>query len=144
MNKDYFDELMPVAFAGMKGDMGFDRVESHPSAAEIPFGVVVGMNGDGRVEKGKATRAIGIALHSHAVTGNGYKQYEAVSVMTRGLAWALAKESDASAVGQPVKFGADGEIDSSAGDTLPNAMVRDVRMADGKRLVLVELHAPTV
>lgn len=143
MNRNYYAEMMQPAFAGMKADMGFDRVESHPAGGAIPFGVVVGVDAEGKVTAGKSTRAIGVALHSHAVTGDGYDAKDSVSVMTRGLVWAKAGESDASEAGHTVKFNAAGEVDSTASDTLANAMVRDVFVGQGGRIALIELHAPT-
>lgn len=140
MNKSYYQDIMQPAFAGMKADAGFDRVETYPSAAEIPFGVVVGADAEGKITAGKSNRAVGIAVHSHAVTG--YPAQSPVSVMTRGLVWARCGASDASDAGGAVKFNAQGEIDSTASDTLAHALVRDIAVADGVRLACVELHSP--
>lgn len=142
MNKHYYQDIMPPAFAGMKADAGFDRVETYPSAAEIPFGTVVGADESGAVSAGQTRRPLGIALHSHAVTGDAYPAKTPVSVMTRGVAWARCGASDASEAGGVVKFNAQGEIDSTASNTLKNAQIREIAVANGVRLACVELHSP--
>lgn len=140
-----YEDILKPCFAGMKADSGDDRVETFPAAAAIPFGAIVGVKANGTIEKGKQTRAIGVAVHSHAVANKegGYVQYDAVSVMSRGLVWALAATADASQVYDAVKFNANGEVDSTASETLKGALVRDVKIVNGKRIILVECHAPT-
>lgn len=140
MNKDYYTDLMAPAFAGMKADMGFDRVESYPAAVQIAFGTVAAVDGEGRLNLAGNGTAVGIALHSHAVAGGAYMPKDTVSVMTRGLVWARAVEQDASQTGGAVKFDANGFIDSRAGGVLTNARVREKH----GNLVLVELHSPQV
>lgn len=137
-----YDDVMKPCFAGMKADSGFDRVETFPASEAIPFGAVVGVKTDGTIAVGKQERALGIAVHSHTVMG-GYKQYDAVSVMSHGLVWALAAQADVSKPYDAVKFNAKGEIDSTASDTLAGALVRDVKTVDDVKLVLVECGAPT-
>lgn len=137
-----YEEMMDKAFAGMKADSGEDRVETWSAAASIPFGVIVGMDAQKRLVTGKGTRVLGIALHSHAVTGDGYVQYDPVSVMTRGLAWVKCAAGDTSATNSYVKFNAQGEILNSAADQykIEQAIVRDtITTADGK-LALIELR----
>lgn len=116
----FYDALQPVAFVGMKVDTMNDNVESWPADSEILFGCVCTF-GDGGVG-GRGTRKVssannppgpiaGIALHDHVIGafGPGYKQYDAVSVLTRGRVWAAVDESGAATVqeGEPVAFMAD-------------------------------------
>ena len=83
----YEDQMNP-AFAGMKADAGFDRVETYPVAADgLVYGVVVGRDASGKAVAGKGVAAVGISVHSH-VPLVPLKQGDAVSVMTRGLIWA--------------------------------------------------------
>lgn len=138
----YEDQMNP-AFAGMKADAGFDRVESYPVAADgLVYGVVVGRDANGKAVAGKGAAAMGISVHSH-VPLEPLKQGDAVSVMTRGLIWARVADGKTVAGYEAVKFNAKGELDNTATDTLKNAVVRSVRTVDGKTLALVELHAPT-
>ena len=87
-----FDE----AFAGMKGDLRPDTVESYLAEGAIDFGlgVVAGTDIDRQVKiialVGDTFR--GIALHQHVsqtiTTGIAqYKDKEAVSVLRKGVAW---------------------------------------------------------
>lgn len=135
---------MDKAQAGMKADAGFDRVESFPAAAAIGFGHVVGVNADGAVVQGAGTRFAGIALHTHTKI-DGYKQYDDVSVLTRGLAWCPVVSAGTATDGGAVKINAAGEVqDADAGTALPNAVFRSgaETMGDGTVLALVELAHP--
>lgn len=135
---------MNPAFAGMKADMGDDRVETFAAAADIQFGAVVGAKDDGTVETGKQSRAVGIAVHSHGCGAN-YAAGDAVSVMTHGHVWALCADADDSKPYAAAKFNAQGEIDSTASDELKGAVVRDVKtLSDGKKIALIECHSPLV
>lgn len=138
-----YENQMNPAFAGMKADAGFDRVESYAAAADgLRYGVVVGRDAQGRAVVGKGEAALGISVHSHTPV-EPLKQGDAVSVMTRGLVWARVAAGKTAAEYEAVKFNAQGELDNTAADTLTNAAVRAIRMFDGKTLALVELHAPT-
>lgn len=137
-----YQNQMNPAFAGMKADLGDDRVETFAAAAEIPFGAVVGLTSDGSIERGQQNGAVGIAVHSHAC-GTQYAAGDAVSVMTRGHVWALCADADRSQPYDAAKFNAQGEIDSTASDELKGAVVRDVKtLPNGKKIALVECHAP--
>ncbi|QDP46001.1 MAG: hypothetical protein Unbinned4052contig1001_1 [Prokaryotic dsDNA virus sp.] len=136
---------MDKARAGMKADAGFDRVESFPAAADVRFGHVVGVDADGAVIEGAATRIAGVALHTHTKVDN-YAQYDDVSVMTRGLVWCVVVDAGSVTDGGAVEFNAAGEVqDASAGTAYPNAVFRSgaETMGDGTVLALVELHSPT-
>lgn len=137
-----YDDYQMQAVAGMKADSGFDRVETLPAKADIAFGAVVGFDA-GKGVAGKGERAVGIALHTHTHI-KAYQQYDAVSVMTRGLVWAKVADGKTVAQGEAVKFDANGLLDNTASDELPNALVRGTPIfADGSKIVLIELHAPT-
>lgn len=140
-----YDNYMNPAFAGMKADSGFDRVESYPVAADgLQSGVVVGKDAKGAVVAGKGTKtAIGVVIHSHTQI-EPYKQGDCVSVMTRGLCWARIATGKTAAAGDPVKFDANGLLDGTAANVLTNAIIRDVKDVNGEKIACVELHAPTV
>lgn len=133
-----------VAFAGMKADAGFDRVESFPAAGNIGFGCVCGVNASNQVVAGAGTRIAGIALHSHTIRDQ-YTQYDEVSVMTRGLVWAPVVDGGAVTDGGPVQFDSTGAVGDAAGTVYPNAVFRGdaVTRNDGVVIACVELHSPT-
>lgn len=139
---------MDRAFAGMKADAGFDRVESYPVASAIDFGAVCGTNADGLLVAGAGTQVRGVALHSHTITGGAYKQYDAASVMRRGLVWCAVLAGEAIVEDTGVKFDAAGLAVANAsttGTALPNAVYRSGPVTvEGGTIALVELHAPTV
>jgi len=91
-----YDRNSEIAFAGMKTDAGFDRVESYLAEGAIPFGngVVKGTDLD-QVKNAAAPGDIfrGFAVHKHkepsAVGANDaeYVDEEAVSVLTQGVIW---------------------------------------------------------
>lgn len=135
---------MDKARAGMKGDAGFDRVESFPAAAAVRFGHVVGVNADGAVVEGAGTRFAGIALHTHTKI-DGYAQYDDVSVLARGQAWCPVVSAGSVTEGGAVEINAAGEVqDASAGTALPNAVFRSeaVTLTDGTVIACVELAHP--
>ena len=139
-----YDDQMDVAFAGMKADSGFDRVESYAVAADgLTAGVIVGIDANGAVVAGKGTKAVGVVIHSHTPL-IPYKQGDCVSVMTRGLCWVKVAAGKTVAKGEAVKFNAAGLLDNSAADSLKNAVIRDVKSVAGGKIACVELHAPTV
>lgn len=135
-----YDDYLDPAFAGMKADSGFDRVESYAVAADgLTAGVIVGVDANGAAVAGKGTKAVGVVIHSHTPL-IPYKQGDCVSVMTRGLCWVKVAAGKTVAKGEAVKFNAVGLLDNAATDSLKNAVIRDVK---GK-IACVELHAPTV
>lgn len=140
-----YDNYMNPAFAGMKADSGFDRVESGAVAADgLQSGVIVGKDAKGLIVAGKGAKAaIGVTIHSHAQL-EPYKQGDCVSVMTRGLCWARVATGKTAAAGEAVKFDANGLIDNAAANTLTNATIRDVKEVGGEKIACVELHTPTV
>ena len=140
-----YDNYMNPAFAGMKADSGFDRVESGAVAADgLQSGVIVGKDAKGLIVASKGVKAaIGVTIHSHAQL-EPYKQGDCASVMTRGLCWARVATGKAAAAGEAVKFDANGLIDNTAANTLTNATIRDVKEVSGEKIACVELHTPTV
>lgn len=140
-----YDNYINPAFAGMKADSGFDRVESGAVAADgLQSGVIVGNDAKGLIVAGKGVKAaIGVTIHSHAQL-EPYKQGDCVSVMTRGLCWARVATGKTAAAGEAVKFDANGLIDNTADNTLTNATIRDVKEVGGEKIACVELHTPTV
>lgn len=134
---------MQKAFAGMKADAGFDRVESFCAAGATGFGLVIGVDAEGRAVPGGGTRLAGLSLHDHTKLG-GYKQYDMISTLTKGLAWAQVTDGGAVTNGGPVQFAANGTVGDAAGAALPNAVFRSDAEAlnDGTVIACVELAAP--
>lgn len=136
-----------AAFAGMKADAGFDRVESFPvGAAGAGFGRVVGTDATGKLVNGPGTKVRGIAVHSHVGANGaaGYAQFDCASTMTRGLIWAAVTAAGAVTDGGPVKFAADGTVGDAGANTLNNAVFRSgaATLSDGSKVAIVELHNP--
>ena len=132
-----------IAFAGMKADLGDDRVESFAAAGNIPFGVVV-TDTNGVLAIGGS--GAGITVHSHNVAGSAYKQYDCVGVMVHGNIWAKVKTGEIVAVGA-VKFNTTtGEIVAAATVTgaaaLANAKVRNVQTVAGGVIAEIQLDNP--
>ncbi|WP_252108985.1 MULTISPECIES: hypothetical protein [unclassified Halomonas] len=134
---------MQKAFAGMKADAGFDRVESFCAAGDIGFGLVIGVGADGNVAPGGGTRLAGLALHDHTKLG-GYSQYDMVSTLTKGLAWAQVTDEGAVTNGGAVQYAADGTVGDASGTALPNAVFRSEAetLQDGTVIAKIELAAP--
>lgn len=132
------------AFAGLKADAGFDRVESRPAAGNIGFGCVCGVNADGAVVAGAGNNIAGISLHSHTIRDQ-YTQYDMVSTMTRGLVWCQVADGQAVTDRGAVQFNATGQVGDAAGTAYPNAVFRGEAYTrnDGIVLACVELHSPT-
>lgn len=135
-----YDQLQQKAFAGMKGDSRYDLVETFAAEAEIPFGVVITQGTKANQAKLGGIKPIGIALHSHAVVG-GYAKFDAVSVLRKGVAWCVVKDSEAITAGSAVSFDpASGKV-AKTGTALPNATFKTAVVDCGKygKLALVEL-----
>lgn len=138
-----YDDRQAVAFAGMKGDSGYDRVETFAAETAIPFGTIVTVGTKPTQAKLGGSVVVGIALHSHAVVEQ-YAKFDAVSVLTRGLAWCAVSGDETVTERDDVKFDpATGAVSDSASTALPNAIFRSgvVTTPFGK-IALVELHAP--
>lgn len=150
----------PEAFAGMKVDSGFDRVESFTvqPAAGIRFGLAVKPGTDkvreiDIVSSGATIR--GITLHQHVekalVTGVAlYKEEETADVIRQGVVWmpisGTAPVVDA-AVYAMVDTGADaGYAAAAAGANnvlIPTAVCRKLSTdPDGNAICAVEINLP--
>lgn len=137
---------MTPAFPGMKADTGYDRIETVAAAADIPFGVVVGLDDGFNGAPGAGTKgARGISLHSHTVVTGKYLQYDAVSVMRRGSVWAQVEAGQACTQEGPVKFNAAGLVSDAGTTALTNATFKSAAIDAGDYglIVMVELHDPT-
>lgn len=100
-----YGSAIPVAFAGMKGDLTPDYVRSYANgeaSAEIPFGVAVaaGSADDTAILPASAgARLLGIVLHAHnyALTSElgttGLKPKVTMNVLVRGTAWVTVEEA---------------------------------------------------
>lgn len=143
-----YDDRQDVAFSGMKADSRFDTVETLAAETDIPFGVVVTVGTKPTQGKLGGTKAVGIALHTHTkVIGAGYAKFDAVSVLTRGVAWCKVKGEEAVTERGAVQYdAATGSVSDSAGTALTNAVFRSgvVTTKDNTKIALVELHAPQV
>lgn len=135
-----YDQLQQKAFAGMKGDSRYDLVESFAAENEIPFGSVVTQGSRAEQVKLGGAKAVGIALHSHTIVG-GYVQFDAVSVLRKGVAWCVVKEGETVTNGSAVNFDpVSGKVGKS-GTALPNATFKSDVVDCGQygKLALVEL-----
>ncbi|MCQ9124353.1 structural cement protein Gp24 [Rodentibacter caecimuris] len=135
-----YDQLQQKAFAGMKGDSRYDLVESFAAENEIPFGAVVTQGTTTNQVKLGGTSPLGIALHSHAVIG-GYVQFDAVSVLRKGVAWCVVKDGEAVTAGGAVNFDPVSGKVANTGTALPNATFKSDAVDCGKygKFALVEL-----
>ena len=91
-----------VAFAGMKADSGFDRVNSGIGEGTIPFGhgLIAGTNTETQVKNADVAGVFrGISVHKHrepsAVGANDaeYAGEEMVSALTQGRIWCAVETS---------------------------------------------------
>lgn len=143
-----YDDRHDVAFAGMKGDSRFDTVETFAAETDIPFGAVVTVGTKPNQAKLGGSKAVGIALHTHTKAMNTtYTKFDAVSVLTRGVAWCKVKGEETITERGAVQFDvATGEVSDSAGTALTNAIFRSgvIATKDGSKIALVELHAPQI
>lgn len=100
------------AFAGMKADVGFDRVESFLAEGSIEFGVGVigGTTAGEQVKTADAVaRLLGISLHIHkepsapGLNDAKYNDKDSVSVLTQGQVWMPVETSNQGtiAIGDP-------------------------------------------
>ena len=108
-----YANYMAPAFIGMKADSMDDNVDTFAASAAIGVGVAVQRTAAGAitVKAGAVSSAlcVGIALHDHIVGYNGgYRQFDAVSVLTRGRVWAdvsvMAGSAASIAFGNDVAF----------------------------------------
>ena len=108
MSGSPYANYMAPAFIGMKADSMDDNVDTFPASALINVGVAVQRTAAGAatIKPGAASAAlcVGVALHDHIIGYNGgYRQYDAVSVLTRGRAWVAVMMLLVSLMGQQLK-----------------------------------------
>lgn len=159
MSQTSYSLDQPEAFAGMKGDAGFDRVESYSAEGGIRFGIALapGTNIEDQVKVPVTGNNIkGISLHQHVPkelgTGTAeYKDTETVSVMRQGLVWMRTATTNSLAIGGPVyanidAAGEEGFAIDVAGTNnilIPTAQVRKLSVdPDGIEIALVEVNIP--
>jgi len=142
----------PVAFAGMKADSGFDRVESALAEGAIPFGhgVIRGTEDD-QVKNSDAVALFqGISLHKHkepsgiGLEDAAYKDTDSVSVMTQGAVWCPIEDSNAPSVDDDVYInvaigGAElGKVtDVSAGNIATGGVFKQIDSVNKLALVII-------
>lgn len=139
----FYDNIMPAAFAGMKADSRFDHVETSAAGEAIPCGVFVKVDDKGVATVANTTSGysiFGVALHTHTQI-DGYQKGDAVNVLRQGAAWVKCAAGDNSVINSTANLNANGEIDSSGGvsfTTSDNWIIRDIRTANGVKLAKVE------
>jgi len=159
-----------VAFPGMLADSMFKRTVSRAVGSETPIlpGVFVAEDVDGKVfPMGTAdTVYSGVAQHDHTLVGRPnilaggavgtnrvtpvWQQTEPMSVLQRGAIWVLLATGATLTNNQPVSVLTSGAqtgyaIQGGAANSsvVPNAQTRSkpFTLADGRRIIQVELHA---
>lgn len=113
------------AFAGMKGDSGDDRVESHLAGEDLPFGVFVAQDPTtGKIfipKDGGTGTVLGVTVHSHGVTSDGYKKGDTVSVMVQGAIWVRADETPSGKANWAERIGQTAQVAHGTGEISGNA-----------------------
>lgn len=162
MSQDAYNIDQPVAFAGLKGDASYDRVETGLAEGAIGFGLGLeaGTDPEKQVKVPSAPGGVvrGISVHQHVekTLGTGVAQYEdedAVGVMRQGLIWMRQETSDIGtlAIDDPVYInvaigGAQlGRVTSvSTGNVLiPTGVCRKLSTdPDGFGIALIEINIP--
>lgn len=160
MSQTSYSINQPVAFAGLKVDIGFDRVESYlvEESAGIRMGLAVAVGTDkvNQVELPTAAAVIrGITVHEHnekalSTGANIYADEEAASVLRQGLVWmpvsGTAPAVDAAVYAMVDTAAAAGFATSAAGTNnilIPTAVCRKTGVdPDGNTIVAVEINLP--
>lgn len=155
-----------VAFPGMLADTMFKRTVSRSvgSVASIIPGVFVSEDVDSLVHPfGTASTVFsGVSQHDHTLVGhqrpdNTYRTVpewmttETMSVLQRGAIWVLLATGSTLTNNQPVaalntavaQRGYATQVGAADSAAVPNAMTRSkpFTLADGRRIIQVELHA---
>ena len=155
-----------VAFPGMLADSMFKRTVSRSVAAAVTIipGVFVAEDVDSLVQPlGTASTVFsGVAQHDHTLVGyqradNTYRTSpewgptESMSVLQRGAIWVLLATGATLTNNQPVSAlntavaqrGYAIQAGAANSVAIPNAMTRSkpFTLADGRRIIQVELHA---
>jgi hypothetical protein len=157
MSGTTYSTYMAPAFVGMKSDSMEDNVDTFAcGAANVDVGVAVQRTAAGAltVKNGaSATLGVGIALHDHIIGYYGnYRQYDAVSVLTRGRAWVALADATGVVDGALCKADATtGKFSTTGAVAVTNAVFRSAAISllnmDGVSTTLgavVEMHSPWV
>jgi len=152
-----YSNYMAPAFIGMKADSMDDNVDTFAcGATAIPVGIAVKRTAAGAqtiAPGASATLGVGVALHDHIISYyGGYRQYDAVSVLTRGRAWVGLADGTGVADGAAAKADPTTGLFSTTGTlAVTNAVFRsgpiNLLNIDGVTTTLgavVELHYPNV
>jgi len=154
-----YANYMAPAFIGMKADSMDDNVDTFAcGAANVDVGVAVKRTAASALtvaNGASVTLGVGISLHDHIIGYYGtYRQYDAVSVLTRGRVWAAV--SDATGVADGVACKADPTTGKflttgTVAVAVTNAVFRSAAISllnvDGVTTTLgavIELHNPNV
>ena len=152
-----YASYMAPAFIGMKADSMDDNVDTFAASAAINVGIAVQRTAAGAitVKAGAASAAlfVGVSLHDHVIgyTGN-YRQYDAVSTLTRGRVWVAVDDPTAIVDGAACKVtAATGAFNTTGTIAITNAVFRsgpidllNVDWTTFTKGAVVELHYPNV
>jgi len=152
-----YSNYMAPAFIGMKADSMDDNVDTFAcGSANVDLGVAVQRTAAGALtckNGASATLGVGVALHDHVIGYYGnYRQYDAVSVLTRGRAWVALADATGVVDGAAAKADATtGKFSTTGAVVVTNAVFRSGPISllniDGITTTLgavVELHYPNV
>lgn len=157
MSGTLYSNYMAPAFVGMKSDSVDDTVDTFAcGSAAVDVGVAVQRTAAGALtckNGASATLGVGVALHDHIIGYYGsYRQYDAVSVLTRGRAWVAVSDATGVVDGAACKASATtGQFSTTGAVAVTNAVFRSAAISllnvDGVTTTLgavVELHNPNV
>jgi hypothetical protein len=157
MSGTTYSNYMAPAFVGMKADSMDDNVDTFVcGSVNVDVGVAVQRTAAGALtckNGASVTLGVGVALHDHVIGYYGnYRQYDAISVLTRGRAWVKVSDATAVADGAACKASATtGEFSTTGAIAVTNAVFRSAAISllnvDGVTTTLgavVELHNPNV
>lgn len=152
-----YSTYMAPAFVGMKSDSMDDNVDTFAcGSANVDVGVAVQRTAAGALtvkNGGSATLGVGVALHDHIIGYYGnYRQYDAVSVLTRGRCWVALADATGVIDGALAKCDATtGKFSTTGAVVINNAVFRSAAISllnsDGVTTTLgavVELHSPWI
>ena len=148
---------MAPAFIGMKADSMDDNVDTFAcGATAVNVGIAVKRTAAGALTVAPGADValgVGVALHDHIIGYYGnYRQYDAVSVLTRGRAWVALADATGVQDGAAAKCdAATGKFSTTGAVAVTNAVFRSGPISllniDGVTTTLgavVELHYPNV
>ena len=151
---------MAPAFVGMKEDSMDDNVDTFAcgvvSPALLGVGIAVQRTASGAITVkagASATLGVGVALHDHIVGYlGGYRQYDAVSVLTRGRVWVALADGTGVVDGAAAKADpTSGQFSTTGSIAVTNAVFRsgpisllNVDWTTTTLAAVVELHNPNV